>query len=239
MTVARPFPPAAATTDPAPRPATACAPWIARYQRRPAGVRLRYRATKRAFDIVVSAAVLVIAAPVMAVAVVALKLESPRAPVVFAHDRTGRQGQRFRLLKLRSMIPGAEAAKASLASLNQRVWPDFKVDRDPRITRVGRVLRRTSIDELPQLINVLLGHMSLVGPRPISLEPARHEQWQLERNDVVPGLTGLWQVAGRSSPSFIERVRLDIAYAERRSLLLDVEILVRTIPVVISGHGAA
>src|SRR5262249_42485043 len=156
---------------------------------------------------------------------VAIKLTSPHGPVLFVQRRTGYRGRQFKLYKLRTMVPNAEAMKSRLAHLNDRQWPDFKIKRDPRVTRVGRLLRTTSIDELPQLFNVLRGDMSLVGPRPTSLPSSEYERWQAERFGVRPGLTGLWQVAARDSSSFDQRLRLDIAYATRQSLRLDLEIL--------------
>ena len=129
--------------------------------------------------------------------------------------------------------------KAQLSHLNELQWPDFKITNDPRITRIGRILRKTSLDELPQLLNVLKGEMSLVGPRPTSFSAETYQLWQTERLDVVPGLTGLWQIVGRGSTEFDERLRLDIAYIERRCLMLDIEILIRTITAVFEQRGAA
>jgi lipopolysaccharide/colanic/teichoic acid biosynthesis glycosyltransferase len=221
---------------------TACSaletcPWLSRYPLRealPGGDTF----VKRALDVVIALAVLTVSAPVLLVAAVLVKATSPRGPVLFVQQRTGYCGRSFRLYKLRTMVPDAEARKAELAHLNARQWPDFKIRRDPRITRVGRVLRATSIDELPQLFNVLRGDMSLVGPRPTSLGRDAYACWQCERFAVRPGLTGLWQVAARESASFDHRLRLDIAYAARRSLRLDLAILVRTVPVVLFGRGA-
>jgi lipopolysaccharide/colanic/teichoic acid biosynthesis glycosyltransferase len=193
---------------------------------------------KRTVDVVIASFVLLLALPVLAVAAIAIKVTSPGGPVFFHQRRTGYQGRPFTLWKLRTMVPDAEARKGELAHLNARTWPDFKVEHDPRITRVGRLLRAASIDELPQLYNVLRGDMSLVGPRPTSLPQDKYALWQYERFDVRPGLTGLWQIAGRESSSFDHRLRLDIAYATRQSLWLDLVILVRTIPVVVFGRGA-
>jgi lipopolysaccharide/colanic/teichoic acid biosynthesis glycosyltransferase len=136
------------------------------------------------------------------------------------------------------MVVDAEARKAELVALNLRNGPDFKIERDPRITRVGRWLRKSSLDEIPQLWDVLVGRMTLVGPRPTSMGPEVYEPWQMERFDVRPGLTGLWQVGGRTSSSFNERIRLDISYCTRRSLRLDLVILARTIPTVLLGKGS-
>jgi lipopolysaccharide/colanic/teichoic acid biosynthesis glycosyltransferase len=212
-------------------------PWLVRFPLRNALPGSRQFA-KRAIDVALAGFLLFIALPVLAVAALAIKLTSPGGPVLFRQRRTGYQGRQFTLFKLRTMVPDAEARKAELSHLNARTWPDFKIEHDPRITRVGRVLRATSIDELPQLLNVLRGDMSLVGPRPTSLAHDKYALWQYERFDVRPGLTGLWQIAGRESSSFDHRLRLDIAYATRQSLWLDLTILVRTIPVVVLGRGA-
>ena len=136
------------------------------------------------------------------------------------------------------MVPNAEELKKELAHLNELKWPDFKITNDPRITRVGRILRKTSLDELPQLINVLRGEMSLVGPRPTSFAANTYTLWQTERLDVIPGLTGLWQVYGRGESEFDERLRLDIAYIKHRCFMVDIEILIRTVSSVVAGRGA-
>ena len=156
----------------------------------------------------------------------------------FVQERTGFGGRRFRLFKLRTMVPHAEDLKQTLTHLNARSWPDFKVDHDPRVTRIGRILRMTSLDELPQLWNVLRGDMSIVGPRPTSLEPVAYAGWQCERFEMRPGMTGLWQVSARGSSSFVTRIRLDIAYLTHQSLRLDAAILIRTVPAVLFGRGA-
>lgn len=212
-------------------------PWLVHHPLH-GSLRAPHSRAKRGIDVVVALVVLAVAFPVLALAAVLIKLTSPRGPVVFVQSRTGYCGKPFRLYKLRTMVPDAEARKAELAHLNTRQWPDFKVRRDPRVTRLGRILRATSVDEMPQLVNVLRGDMSLVGPRPTSLPRERYAQWQHERFEVRPGLTGLWQVAARESSSFDHRLRLDIAYAARQSVRLDLAILVRTIPVVLFGKGA-
>ena len=212
-------------------------PWLAHYPMR-GSLPGSHELGKRIFDLVAASIALVVAIPLLALAALIIKATSPRGPVCFVQLRTGYQGRQFKLLKLRTMVPDAEAQKAQLAHLNARCWPDFKIEHDPRITRVCRVLRATSIDELPQLFNVLRGDMSLVGPRPTSMSPDRYTLWQYERFDVRPGLTGLWQISARDSSSFDHRLRLDIAYAARQSLRLDLAILVRTVPVVVLGRGA-
>jgi lipopolysaccharide/colanic/teichoic acid biosynthesis glycosyltransferase len=167
-----------------------------------------------------------------------IKISSPGAPAIFTQLRTGRGGRRFRMYKFRSMVPNAEELKKKYMHLNELQWPDFKISNDPRITPVGRILRKTSLDELPQLINILRGEMSLVGPRPTSFSAETYQLWQTERLDVIPGLTGLWQIMGRAKLEFDDRLRLDIVYIERASLLFDIEILLRTVLAVFKQQGA-
>jgi lipopolysaccharide/colanic/teichoic acid biosynthesis glycosyltransferase len=168
----------------------------------------------------------------------AILITSPGAPVIFTQRRTGKNGMPFQMFKFRSMVPNAEELKKTYAHLNELKWPDFKITNDPRITKVGRILRKTSLDELPQLINVLRGEMSLVGPRPTSFGPETYKLWHTERLDVVPGLTGLWQIVGRGKIEFDERLRMDIAYIERRGLWLDIVILFKTVMAVFKQKGA-
>lgn len=176
----------------------------------------------------------------MAVCAVLIKLESPGGAVFFTQKRTGINGKTFAMYKFRTMVPNAEEMKKELAHLNELQWPDFKITNDPRITRVGRFLRKTSLDELPQLFNVVKGQMSLVGPRPTSFSADTYKLWHTERLDVLPGLTGLWQIIGRGEFEFDDRVRLDIEYIKYRSLLLDLQILVRTVIVaLIQRRGAS
>ncbi|MFL5727506.1 MAG: sugar transferase [Chloroflexota bacterium] len=198
---------------------------------------LRSFRVKRLVDVTLAIAALPLVLPVATACAIAIAAESP-GPVVFTQLRTGRDGERFRMFKFRTMVPDAEKLKESLRHLNVLPPPDFKIPNDPRITRVGRFLRRTSLDELPQLINVVRGEMSLVGPRPTSFEPRTYDPWHTERLEVVPGLTGLWQVRGRHSMTFDERLRLDIEYIHNRSLLLDLKILWWTAMAVFKGKGA-
>lgn len=197
-----------------------------------------YLALKRFFDLFAVLATAVFWLPLMLLCAALIKIDSFHGPVLFAQQRTGKGGKRFSMFKFRTMVPDAEERKASLMHLNELKWPDFKITNDPRITRVGRFLRKTSLDELPQLINVLRGEMSLVGPRPTSFGPQTYSLWQTQRLDVCPGITGLWQIIGRGSTEFDERLRLDIAYIERRSLSFDLQILFRTVPVLITRKGA-
>lgn len=197
----------------------------------------RYLAGKRALDLVICTLLLVIAIPVIALCALAIRLDTP-GPMMYSQLRTGRDGRRFRMLKLRTMLANAEELKPQFAHLSVVPPPDFKIPNDPRITRVGRFLRATSLDELPQLFNVLRGDMSLVGPRPTSFEPSRYELWHTQRLDVRPGITGLWQVEGRNVTTFDERLRLDVQYIRRRSLAFDVILLARTVVVVLRRSGA-
>lgn len=176
--------------------------------------------------------------PLLGIIGLIIKITSPGAPALFTQFRTGKGGKRFGMYKFRSMVPNAEALKEKYAHLNELQWPDFKITNDPRVTKVGRILRKTSLDELPQLINVLKGEMSLVGPRPTSFGAETYKLWHTERLDVIPGLTGLWQIIGRASMEFDDRLRLDIAYIERRSIWMDINILFRTITAVFKQRGA-
>jgi lipopolysaccharide/colanic/teichoic acid biosynthesis glycosyltransferase len=176
--------------------------------------------------------------PLLLVIGLAIYITSPGAPVMFSQPRTGMGGRRFKMYKFRSMVPNAEALKQKYLHLNELKWPDFKITNDPRVTRVGRFLRKTSLDEIPQILNVLKGEMSLVGPRPTSFGADTYQLWHTERLDVVPGITGLWQIAGRASLEFDDRLRLDIAYIERRSIWLDIMILFKTVTAVLEQKGA-
>jgi len=193
---------------------------------------------KRALDVALGSVALAAAAPVIALAAAAIKLDS-RGPVFHRAVRVGRNGRKFTFLKLRSMQVGAEELRGLLLHLNQAEGPAFKLHNDPRVTRVGRWLRKLSLDELPQLFHVLQGHMSLVGPRPpFPEEVERYEPWMLRRLSVRPGLTCLWQIRGRSDLSFEEWMRLDLEYVDRLSFGLDLKILALTIPAVLSARGA-
>jgi exopolysaccharide biosynthesis polyprenyl glycosylphosphotransferase len=193
---------------------------------------------KRISDVTVSLAALLLISPLMILAAAAIKLES-RGPVFFSQERTGKDGKIFNLYKFRSMVQGAESQFEKIVAQKGGNIIRFKAKDDPRITRIGKVIRKLSIDELPQLINVLIGDMSLVGPRPpVPIEVDRYSAWHKKRLRVRPGITGLWQVSGRSELPFEDMIRLDIYYIENWSLWMDFRIVLRTIPTVIFGSGA-
>jgi exopolysaccharide biosynthesis polyprenyl glycosylphosphotransferase len=193
---------------------------------------------KRAFDIAVAGIGLVIISPVLAAIAVAIKVTSP-GPVLFRQKRVGHRGRPFTMLKFRSMQVGADRMVDELRAEHGVEDLMFKIKDDPRVTKVGRFLRKVSLDELPQLINVVIGDMSLVGPRPpLPEEVTRYEDWQFDRLEVPPGIIGLWQVSGRSYLSFEDCVRLDLFYIENWSLAYVLYILAKTIPVLVSKRGA-
>jgi exopolysaccharide biosynthesis polyprenyl glycosylphosphotransferase len=194
---------------------------------------------KRLIDIGVSFTALVLLSPLLVATSVAIKLTS-RGPVLFKQVRVGQFGRCFHILKFRSMVQNAEALQAQLLAQNEQIGPVFKITRDPRVTAVGRFIRKFSIDELPQLINVLRGDMSLVGPRPpLPSEVAKYEAWQRRRLSVRPGLTCVWQVSGRNEISFAEWMLLDMRYIDHWSLTQDLQLIVKTVPVVLTGRGAS
>jgi exopolysaccharide biosynthesis polyprenyl glycosylphosphotransferase len=193
---------------------------------------------KRSFDMVVASLLILFTAPVMLLSMLAIKLSS-RGPAIYRSMRPGIGAQPFACLKFRTMYSDADERQAELEAANEKAGALFKIKNDPRVTPVGRVLRRWSIDELPQLFNVIRGEMSLVGPRPLpQRDYDRLEDWHRKRNLVLPGITGLWQVSGRSELDFDELVRLDFLYLERWSVFLDLTILLKTIPAVIRARGA-
>lgn len=199
--------------------------------------RIRYEQAKRLLDVSLCVLILPLLLLVIAVCALAIRLDSP-GPVFFRQPRTGKNGRRFAMLKLRTMVRDAEARKAEVAHLNILSYPDFKIVDDPRVTRVGRILRKTSLDELPQFLNVLRGDMSLVGPRPTSFSPDTYRLWHTARLEVKPGITGLWQVSGRNELDFDDRLRLDIEYIRSRTISLDLRILARTLGAVTTARGA-
>jgi exopolysaccharide biosynthesis polyprenyl glycosylphosphotransferase len=195
-------------------------------------------ALKRTFDVVAAAATVVVGLPVWLVIAALIKATS-RGPVLYADPRIGLGEQEFRMLKFRTMVAGAAGEQGRLEPANEASGALFKIRDDPRVTRVGRTLRRFSLDEVPNVLNVLRGEMSLVGPRPLPIRDyARLEPWHRRRSNVLPGMTGLWQIAGRSNLPFDDLVRLDFYYLENWSLWLDVTILAKTMPAVFARRGA-
>ncbi len=213
-----------------------------------------YYFCKRLMDLLLASLILVLAAPVMLLIALAIKLDSP-GPVLFVQVRLGQNGSPFRFYKFRTMYDRADSSlhRRYVQSFIRARAPEgngsasaataaatFKLVHDPRVTRVGRLLRRSSLDELPQLFNVIRGDMSLVGPRPpLPYEVVEYQEWHRGRLAAVPGLTGLWQVRGRSRVTFDDMVRMDLEYIARQSLWLDLRILLLTVPAVLSGKGAA
>lgn len=197
-----------------------------------------YQVAKRLMDLFLVVITIPLWLPLNGIVALIIHFTSPGAPVMFKQLRTGKGGRRFYMYKFRTMVPDAEQLKAKYAHMNELQWPDFKITNDPRITRVGKFLRKTSLDEIPQFFNILKGEMSLVGPRPTSFGAETYKLWHTSRLDVMPGLTGLWQIMGRAQLEFDDRLRLDIAYIERASLWLDFNILLRTVIAVFESRGA-
>jgi lipopolysaccharide/colanic/teichoic acid biosynthesis glycosyltransferase len=199
---------------------------------------LAYVTGKRLFDLAVGFLVFVLVIPIVPLIALMIKLDSP-GPVFYRQDRIGRRGRPFRFYKFRSMYREADRRRAELEGRNEQEGPVFKMKADPRITPVGQFLRRSSMDEIPQIINVLRGEMSIVGPRPpLPVEVARYQPWHRRRLDVKPGITCLWQIAGRSQIGFDEWMRLDVEYLHTRSLRTDVTIFLKTLPAVMARRGA-
>ena len=197
------------------------------------------QAVKRGFDMLASSIALALLAPLLLVTAALIKLTS-RGPLLFRQERVGLHGRSFHVLKFRSMVANAEELKAKLMAQNEQQGPVFKMKRDPRITAVGRFIRKYSIDELPQLVNVLRGEMSIVGPRPpIPSEVTKYAAWQRRRLSVRPGLTCVWQVSGRNQISFEEWMYLDMQYIDHWSLAQDFQLILKTVPVVLTGRGAS
>ena len=195
---------------------------------------------KRAIDLSVSLAAIIFLAPLLLVIAILIKVTSPGS-VFFEQKRVGLNKRQFTMYKFRTMVPDAEKIQETLLHLNEMSGPVFKIKKDPRITPIGRILRKTSIDELPQLFNVLKGDMSLVGPRAMSVRDYQsfNEDWQRRRFSVPPGITCLWQIKGRNALPFEQWMELDMEYIDRWSIWLDLQILARTIPAVLKGSGAA
>ena len=193
---------------------------------------------RRVLDVVLAGFLAVVTLPITIITALLIKLTSP-GPILFKQERCGLNGRLFLMYKFRSMVDNAEQLRFELEALNEMDGPVFKLSRDPRITFIGKIIRRFSIDELPQLYNVLRGDMSLVGPRPpLPQEVARYERWQRRRLSMKPGITCLWQISGRNEVSFDDWMKLDLTYIDNWSLLLDLKILLKTVPVVLLGRGA-
>jgi len=204
----------------------------------PAKLSLLQSAAKRSLDLLGASLTLLVTLPLFVVVALAVKVTS-RGPVFYRQERVGLHGRHFTMLKFRTMVVDAEKMLRELRTRNESSGPLFKIKDDPRLTPLGRALRHWSIDELPQLVNVLMGRMSLVGPRPsLPTEVALYEDWHFDRLEVRPGMTGLWQVSGRSTLSFDDYVRMDLFYIENWSLMYDLYILAKTIPAVLSGRGS-
>lgn len=198
----------------------------------------RYYALKRAIDLVTVILASPVWLPIFIMIACIIKLSDFSAPVFFKQKRNGYGGRTIYIYKFRSMVKNAEELKLKYADLNELKWPDFKITNDPRVTKIGRFLRRTSLDELPQLINVLKNDMTLVGPRPATIAIEKYQTWQTYRLTVKPGMTGLWQITGRGKVFFDDRTRLDVFYIQHKCTRLDLEILFRTIYYVIKKEGA-
>ncbi len=198
-----------------------------------------YRGIKRLFDVVASAIGVVGIRPVLLIIAICIKVDDPHGPVFYTQTRVGKDGHEFKIIKFRSMVSNADELLAKLQDQNEVDGAMFKMKDDPRITRVGRVIRKYSLDELPQLINVVTGSMSIVGPRPpLVSEVEQYTEYDKQRLLVTPGATGMWQVGGRNDVDFDEMVRLDLTYIQNRSVWLDLKIMLETVKVMIKPNGA-
>ncbi|MED3897039.1 sugar transferase [Priestia aryabhattai] len=201
--------------------------------------RLLYLMCKRSIDILGSLIGLVILSVFILVIAIAIKLEDPKGPIFFSQKRIGKGGKEFNMYKFRSMVTDAEERLKDLLELNETTGAMFKMKNDPRVTRIGHLIRKTSIDELPQLFNVLKGDMSLVGPRPpLPREVVEYTNYDMQRLLVVPGCTGLWQISGRSNIGFKEMVNLDLEYIQKRTTLIDIKIIFKTVLVLFGSKDA-
>ena len=200
---------------------------------------ITYKFIKRTIDIIGSIIGLVVLSPILLIVIVAIKIES-NGSVVFSQERVGYKGKKFKMYKFRSMVQNAEELKDRLKSQNEMDGPMFKMKNDPRVTKVGRIIRKTSLDEIPQLVNVLKGDMSLVGPRPsLENEVEEFEDWMLRRLDVKPGLTCYWQVSGRNDIDFRDWMKLDIKYVDEQNILVDIKLILKTVLVLFGDKHAS
>ena len=199
-----------------------------------------YFVIKRLIDVVFSTIGLIVLSPIMLIVAVAIKLEDIKGPILFSQERVGYLGKTFKMYKFRSMYVDAEQRLQELQHLNEQTGPVFKIKDDPRITKVGKFIRKTSLDELPQLVNVLRGEMSIVGPRPaLPREVKQYNAHQKQRLLIKPGLTCIWQVSGRNNIGFDEWVELDLEYIKNQSLGLDIKLILQTIPALLGDHNAS
>lgn len=199
-----------------------------------------YEFIKRVIDILGAIIGLLILSPILIIVAILIKIEDPKGNIFFSQKRVGKNGEEFKMYKFRSMVHNAEELKKTLMEQNEMIGPMFKIKNDPRITKVGKVIRKTSIDELPQLINILKGNMSLVGPRPsLPKEVEQFESWMLRRLDIKPGLTCYWQVSGRNNISFEEWMKLDVKYIEERNLWIDIKLIFKTFFVLFGDSSAS
>jgi exopolysaccharide biosynthesis polyprenyl glycosylphosphotransferase len=199
-----------------------------------------YHITKRIIDIIGSLLALTVLSPVYLITAIAIKIDDPNGSIIYSQSRVGKDGKQFRFYKFRSMCVNADAIRDQLLGQNEMDGPVFKIRNDPRVTRVGKVIRRTSIDELPQFWNVLKGDMSIVGPRPpLPKEVSEYDSYQMQRLIVKPGITCIWQITGRNDNSFTQWVELDLEYINKQNTNIDISILMKTIPAVFRMKGAA
>lgn len=199
-----------------------------------------YEVVKRLIDIIISLIGIILSSPIMLIVALMIKLEDPKGPIIFSQVRYGQYPNTFKIYKFRSMYVDAEQRLKELQHLNEQTGPVFKIKNDPRITKVGKIIRKTSLDELPQLFNVLKGDMSLVGPRPaLPKEVEQYNEYQMQRLLVKPGITCIWQVSGRNNIGFDEWVNMDLDYIQNRSLLLDLKLIIMTIPALLGDENAS
>ncbi|MDF2567384.1 MAG: capsular polysaccharide biosynthsis protein [Oscillospiraceae bacterium] len=197
-----------------------------------------YPILKRTMDIIFSLLAIILFSPVFLIIAIAVRVDS-KGSALYAQERVGKGNKPFKMLKFRSMCMDADEKLEELKDMNEKDGPIFKIIHDPRVTKVGKFLRRTSLDELPQFLNILMGHMSIVGPRPpLVCEVSEYEECHMRRLDVKPGLTCYWQISGRSDLSFDKWIELDMKYISERSILTDIKIILKTIPAVLGGKGA-
>ncbi|MBM6940862.1 sugar transferase [Limosilactobacillus coleohominis] len=198
-----------------------------------------YRITKRLFGIIMSTIALVVISPILLIIGICIKIDDPHGPVFYKQERVGKDGKLFEIFKFRSMVSNADELLEQLRFKNEINGAMFKMKNDPRVTRVGRVIRKYSLDELPQLVNVIKGDMSIVGPRPpLPSEVAKYSKYDKQRLMVTPGATGLWQVGGRNDVDFDTMVQLDLTYIKHRSIWLDLKIMLKTVLIMIKPNGA-